>query len=93
MRYEIANEFSNEIEYRDFLENYCENGCVHHREDENGYAEIVEYGGCTIENALEGAKIGEAFPKVLVSVWDEDKCVNWCHCPFYREAEYFWDDY
>lgn len=62
-----------EREYEIFRYNYCEKGCIHHIDSEDGI-ECARYNR-------------ELFPNVLVEVWDGDDCVNWQYCPFYAKEE------
>ena len=52
MRYERAEPFSNGTEYEIFRHNYCENGCIHHIDREDGFPELLENGGCPIEDGM-----------------------------------------
>jgi len=91
LSYKIANRFSNGTEYECFRYKYCDNGCIYHKEREDGFTEFVENGGCPIENALEDARlIPFLFPMVLVEVWENkgqinERCLNWHHCPFFND--------
>ena len=88
MKYKAAKIFSSGTEYEMFKYNYCENGCVHHVEREDGFPELLENGGCPIEDRLECARFAiEVFPDVLLEVWDGERCINWHHCPFYTKKE------
>ena len=88
MRYERAKPFSNGTEYEIFRYNYCGKGCIHHVDSEDGFPELLENGGCPIEDGLECARYNrELFPNVLVEVWNGDDCVNWQHCPFYAKED------
>lgn len=88
MRFERAKPFSNGTEYEIFRHNYCENGCIHHIDREDGFPELLENGGCPIEDGMECARFDkDLFPNVLVEVWDGDDCVNWHHCPFYAKEK------
>lgn len=86
--YKIAKPFSNGTEYEIFKYNYCENGCIFHKEREkDGFPEFVENGGCPIEDRTEGARFDiTTFPNVLLEIWEDDKCLNWHHCPFFTKA-------
>ena len=85
--YRKAKIFSNGTEYEIFRENYCENGCIFHKQRANdGFPELLEYGGCPIEDGMECARFDErTFPNVLVEEWEGKECVKWHHCPFYRK--------
>lgn len=89
MQFKIAKVFSSGTEYEIFRDNYCENGCKFHKERErDGFAEFTDNGGCPIEDRCESARFDEsAFPNVLLEVWEEGKCLNWHHCPFYTEED------
>lgn len=85
IKYKIAKIFSSGTEFEIFKDNYCENGCKFHKErEEDGFAEFTENGGCPIEDRCESARFDrEMFPNVLLEVWEDGKCLNWHHCPFY----------
>lgn len=88
MKYKAAKIFSSGTEYEMFKYNYCENGCVHHVERGDGFPELLEKGGCPIEDRLECARFAiEVFPDVLLEVWDGERCIKWHHCPFYTKKE------
>ena len=85
MTFKIAKVFSSGTDLEIFKDNYCESGCVFHKVREDGvFAEFTENGGCPIEDRIECARFDEdAFPNVLLQVWDGNKCVKWHHCPFF----------
>lgn len=87
MLFKIAKVFSSGTEYEIFKDNYCENECKFHKVREaDGFPEFTDYGGCPIEDRCESARFNEeAFPNVLLEVWEEGKCLNWHHCPFYTK--------
>ena len=93
MRYERAKPFSNGTEYEIFRHNYCENGCIHHIDREDGFPEILENGGCPIEDGMECARFDkDLFPNVLVEAWDGEEQYMWHHCPFYAKEKGESDD-
>lgn len=85
--YKRAEAFSSGTAYEMFREEYCENGCIHHKERENdGFPELLENGGCPIEDGLECGRFDrELFPNVLVSVFEDGAYLKWCHCPFFTQ--------
>lgn len=88
MRFERAKPFSNGTEYEIFRYNYCENGCIHHIDREDGFPELLENGGCPIEDGMECARYNrEMFPNVLLEAWDGEKQYMWHHCPFYAKEK------
>lgn len=88
MTYKRAKPFSNGTEYEIFRCSYCDNGCIHHIERKNdGFPELLENGGCPIEDGMECARFNiKLFPNVLVEIYDDNKCVCWHHCPFFVKA-------
>lgn len=87
MKFKTAKIFSSGTEYMNFKYNYCENGCIFHKEREDGGVEFTENGGCPIENGTEDARFDRTlFPNVLLEVWTNDKCINWHYCPFYTKG-------
>ena len=48
MNYRIAGIFSSGTEYEIFRDNYCDNGCAFHKENEDGFAEFIENGGVVL---------------------------------------------
>ena len=87
IHFKRAKLFSNGTEYEIFRYNYCDNGCVFHKERENdGFPEFLEAGGCPIEDGLEGGRFdNSAYPNVIVQVWEDNKCLSWNHCPFFTK--------
>lgn len=86
MKFKIAKPFSSGTEYEIFKDNYCENGCRFHKTKEDGFAEFTDNGGCPIEDRTESTRFDRnAFPNVMLEVWEDGKCINWHHCPFYTE--------
>lgn len=84
MRYERAKPFSNGTEYEIFRNNYCENGCIHHIDREDGTPEPLKNGGCPIEDGMENARLNiELWPNVLLEAWDGEERYMWQHCPFF----------
>lgn len=88
MKYKYAKVFSNGTEYEIFRENYCENKCKYHKERDDGFPALVNEGGCPIEDRMEYARFDTLmFPNVLFEMWENDKCINYHHCPFFEKEE------
>ena len=62
--------------------------CKYHKERENdGFPAFVEDGGCPIEDDLETSRFVPAlFPRGILEVYKDDKCVNYHHCPFFERS-------
>ena len=88
VKYQRAKQFSSGTEYEIFRYNYCDNGCIFHKERGDGFPAFLEDGGCPIEDGLEGGRFDNSvYPSVLLEVWEEDKCRKWHHCPFFTKRE------
>ena len=72
--------FSNGMSYEFFLECFCWR-CKKHKEREDGFCAFVEQGGCPIENAMEDARFGSAFPSEdIVQINRDGKTIYWNVC-------------
>lgn len=86
--YERAKIFSSGTEYEIFRNNYCDNDCIHHKEREDLFPELVMYGGCPIGDLLEYARFdSNMFPRVLLSVFNNETLVTSHYCPFFIQSE------
>ena len=56
VKYQRAKRFSDGTEYEIFRYNYCDNGCIFHKERGDGFPAFLEYGGCPIEDGLEDGR-------------------------------------
>lgn len=90
MKYKYSKIFSNGTEYEIFKDNYCNNNCRYHKEDENGLPCPAEKGGCPIEDKMEYARFDKhEFPNVLIEEWNdaETMCFSWHICPFFTKEK------
>ena len=81
--------FSSGMEYEFFLETHCYQ-CKKYKENEIGFPEYPENGGCAVLDLMERARFDiNKFPSnEVVTVFDDvGKVINWHKCINFESAE------